>query len=79
MLPGRPPVEPYLHGILERDPPETYVAWRQEVELLSKAALTDSELGELLGDYPLKRHELLRDQSKRVFEQLASLTKEHGQ
>src|SRR5206468_2015948 len=30
-LPGRPPVEPYLHGISEWEPPQTTVAWRDEV------------------------------------------------
>src|SRR4051812_6390474 len=30
-LPGRPPVEPYLHGVSEREPPQTHVAWREEV------------------------------------------------
>jgi len=77
-LPGRPPVEPYLHGSLEREAPETYVAWRKEVEQLSKAGFSDKELGELLADYPLKPHELLRDQSNRVFKRLASLAKQHG-
>src|SRR5207249_9168121 len=28
-LPGRPSVEPYLHGISGWDPPETHVAWRE--------------------------------------------------
>src|SRR5262249_25567971 len=30
-LPGRPPVADWLHGVAEWQPPETYVAWRQEV------------------------------------------------
>ena len=33
-LPGRPKVEPYLHGLAEWQPPETQVAWREEVERL---------------------------------------------
>jgi CRISPR-associated endonuclease/helicase Cas3 len=75
-LPGRPPVEPYLHGIAERDPPQTYVAWREEVwELDPRGKLHSGPLfrdaderrdferyaRELLEDYPLKPHELLRD------------------
>lgn len=35
-LPGRPPVAPYLHGETDWEPPETYVAWRSEVELISQ-------------------------------------------
>jgi CRISPR-associated endonuclease/helicase Cas3 len=69
-LPGRPPVAEYLHGVTEGEPPETYVAWREEVELLRDSGLSDKELGELLADYPLKPHELLRDQTRRVFEEL---------
>jgi CRISPR-associated endonuclease/helicase Cas3 len=63
-LPGRPPVEPYLHGISEWQPPETHVAWREEVGII-----TD----DLLDDYPLKPHELLRDTSSRVFDRLKKL------
>ena len=34
-LPGRPPVAPYLHGPEDGKPPETQVAWREEVGLLA--------------------------------------------
>jgi len=69
-LPGRPPVEPYLHGITTWEPPETFVAWRDDVELLEPAGLTPKQLAELLDDYPLKPHELLRDATYRVRDQL---------
>jgi CRISPR-associated endonuclease/helicase Cas3 len=36
-LPGRPPLEPYLHGVRAGEPPETRVAWREEVELRNQA------------------------------------------
>jgi CRISPR-associated endonuclease/helicase Cas3 len=71
---GRPALAPYLHGVLENEPPETRVAWREEV-----AKLKTEELralyppGELLTDYPLKPHELLRDRSDRVWEALAKM------
>ena len=42
-LPGRPPVEPYLHGLSDRDPPETYVAWREEVAAWRDIAKTARE------------------------------------
>jgi CRISPR-associated endonuclease/helicase Cas3 len=32
---GRPPVEPYLHGLNEWEPPETRFAWREEVEKIT--------------------------------------------
>ncbi len=91
-LPGRPLVEPYLHGISAWEPAETHVAWREEVWLLRLSFDSDEErdklqksernrLGklaaELLEDYPLKPHELLRDRSDRVFKHLAAIAERH--
>jgi CRISPR-associated endonuclease/helicase Cas3 len=76
-LPGRPPVADYLHGVADWEPSETQVAWRTEVELLNTPALRElyppSVLAELLADYPLLPHELLRDRAVRVLEQLKKL------
>jgi CRISPR-associated endonuclease/helicase Cas3 len=87
-LPGRPPVEPYLHGITPWEPPETHVAWREDVQKLTLTYATEEErrepeandrrrlakrIPEWLDDYPLKPHELLRDNSKRVFDRLSKL------
>lgn len=74
-MPGRPPVEPYLHGIAEWEPPETYVAWREEVEVITGQLLEQYPPADLLDDYPLKPHELLHDRSDRVFTHLESLSK----
>lgn len=88
-LPGRPPVEPYLHGISEWQPPETYIAWRQEVWELRRE-FTDEEdrkqfqefAAELLEDYPLKPHELLRDSTFRknsgIRDKLVTLAEKYG-
>jgi len=76
-LPGRPPVEPYLHGISEWQTPETYVAWREEVELITGDLLERYNPEDLLEDYPLKPHELLRGRSDRVFKHLQTLAEEH--
>ena len=71
-LPGRPPIAPYLHGETpDWDPPETLVAWRSEVELIAGPLLDFFAPDELLADYPLKPHELLRDRSSRIQEHLA--------
>ena len=61
-LPSRPPVEPYLHGISDYDPPQTTIAWRREVELLTQEILEQNKLEpeEILDLYPLKPHEELR-------------------
>ncbi len=72
-LPGRPMVEPYLHGISEWEPPETQVGWRKEVGILTGDLLAEYEPEGLLEDYPLKSHELLRDRSSRVFGRLEKL------
>jgi CRISPR-associated endonuclease/helicase Cas3 len=77
-LPGRPPVERYLHGISGWEPPETHVAWREEVAVISGDLLGKYEPSELLDEYPLKPHELLRDNSNRVFDRLKKLKADPG-
>src|SRR6185312_3908194 len=72
-LPGRPPVEPYLHGVGGWEPPETHVAWREEVGAITDDLLEQFDPKDLLEDYPLKPHELLRDNSSRVFDRLKKL------
>jgi CRISPR-associated endonuclease/helicase Cas3 len=72
-LPGRPKVEPYLHGIAGWEPPETHVAWREEVERITGEMLKENEPEDLLDDYPLKPHELLKDNSSRVYDRLKKL------
>lgn len=71
---ARPPVAPYLHGEAEWKPPETHVAWREELDVLDTAELRDAyPPADLLDDFPLKPHELLRDTSERVFDHIAAL------
>jgi len=76
-LPGRPPVADWLHGVAGWEPPETHVAWREEVSYLTGALLTRCEPESLLEDYPLKPHELLRDSSGRVLGHLRKLAETH--
>ena len=77
-LPGRPPVEPYLHGIREYEPPETQVAWREEVGLIVGDLLAEYPPEDLLDEYPLKPHELLGDTSKRIWNELVKLADRFG-
>jgi CRISPR-associated endonuclease/helicase Cas3 len=72
-LPGCPPVADWLHGVAEWEPPETHVAWREEVALLTPSLREKHQPDDLLDDYPLKPHELLRDQTKRIFQNLKLL------
>jgi CRISPR-associated endonuclease/helicase Cas3 len=77
-MPGRPPVEPYLHGLAEWEPPRTSVAWRQEVASITNELIErhgDRFLQALLEDYPLKPHELLNDTSERVYRCLEAIGK----
>ncbi|MBX9582153.1 MAG: type I-U CRISPR-associated helicase/endonuclease Cas3, partial [Gemmataceae bacterium] len=72
-LPGRPHVAPYLHGLGGWEPPQTFVAWREEVEVVIGELLARYKPKVLLEEYPLKPHELLRDASYRVFDRLSKL------
>ncbi len=75
-LPGRPMVEPYLHGITDWEPPQTQFAWRQEVdEITTRELLEEYPPTELLLSYPLKHYELLTEPSYRAFKHLESLAK----
>jgi len=75
-MPGRPPVEPYLHGIRDWEPPRTSVAWREEVHLLDTDDLpARNQPEDLLEEYPLKPHELLSDTSERVLKELSAMHK----
>jgi CRISPR-associated endonuclease/helicase Cas3 len=76
-LPGRPPVGPYLHGLTDREPAATVVAWREEVDVIGPTLRDRYQPDGLLEAYPLKPHELLRDRSDRVFKQLAEIAERH--
>ncbi len=69
-LPGRPAVEVYLHGLTEYEPPETHMAWRKDVHLLSRDEVDNQDRAELLLAYPLLPNELLREPSYRAIKHL---------
>ena len=82
-MPGRPPVEEYLHGVAEWEPPETHVAWRADLAVLSRAAGTaedgapspcsQEDLEEVFDVFPLRTAEQLRDRTDRVQKQLQAI------
>jgi CRISPR-associated endonuclease/helicase Cas3 len=76
-LPGRPPVGDWLHGVAAWEPPETHVAWREEVEVLTDDLRERYNPDDLLDDYPLKPHELLCDRTDRIFAQIKTLAAVH--
>lgn len=77
-MPGRPPVEAYLHGVAEYQEPETWVAWREEVGAITPDMFDDHPPRDLIEAYELKPHELLRDTSKRIFAGLRTLADRWG-
>ena len=77
-LPGRPPVEPYLHGISDWQRPETQVAWREDVSILTDDLLGRDTRDDLLDEYPLKPHELLHQSSDRVLDDLVAISRRMG-
>lgn len=73
-LPGRPHVEPYLHGLPSGwETPEVHVGWREEVERITGPLLETSPAKDLLEAFPLKPHELLGDNINRVHDRLKKL------
>jgi len=75
-MPGRPAVESYLHG-LTSDPPETYVAWRKEVDLLDRANADAETLRDWFRACHIEARERLRDRTDRVESALQDLLKSH--
>ncbi len=67
-LSARPPVAPYLHGEAEWQPPETHLAWRDDLDFRHIDAPED-----FLEKFPLRPRELLRDTSKRIAQKLEKL------
>ncbi len=69
-LPGRPPVDEWLHGKAAWEVPRTSVAWRAEVEWLTSEHLGRDTLDDFLADYPLRSREVLSDITSRVLQHL---------
>lgn len=76
VLPGRPKIEPYLHGLREPER-ETRIAWRTDVDLIEKMVNDSDSPASLVEDYPLKPQELLRDSTDRVFKNLLGLAEKY--
>jgi len=78
VMPGRPEVAPFLHGFTH-DPPETIIAWRQEIGLLAKKNVDEEALSLWFRACRTEARERLRDVTDRVKKGLESLLKEHRQ
>ncbi len=75
-MPGRPDVAPYLHG-QTNDPPETYIAWRNEVSLFKTHRIDGSQLRNWFRSCRIRSDERLSDRTDRVRKFLRSLHGEH--
>lgn len=75
-FPGRREVAPYLHGLTD-DLPETHVAWRAEVQLLSEAHCDESAMNDWFLDCRIESREKLRDRTDRVKKVLEKLLRAH--
>lgn len=73
-LPGRPPVERWLHGI-EASPPEMYVAWRADVGYIHGAS--GAMLSRLFEEHPIHSRERLRGSVTDVVAELAKIAKRY--
>jgi CRISPR-associated endonuclease/helicase Cas3 len=69
-IPGRPPVEPFLHGIRENELPETRFAWRLDVDFLRHDGIDDDQRTEVTYAFPLLPMELLKEPSYRAIKHL---------
>jgi CRISPR-associated endonuclease/helicase Cas3 len=80
-LPGRPVVEPFLHGQVEYEVPQTRIAWRRDVQILpgDMLGVDDDTRSELLLAYPLLPKELLCEPTERAFRHLQKLGQRHPQ
>jgi len=75
-FPGRIEVAPFLHGLSD-EAPLTYIVWRKEVALLSKARVSREMLGDWFRACRIETHERLRDRTDRVKKALQKLLKNH--
>lgn len=76
-MPGRLEVAPYLHGLADKGPPETYVVWRKEVKVLDEVGADLETLRNWFRACRIEARERLRDRSDRVKSALQKLLEKH--
>jgi CRISPR-associated endonuclease/helicase Cas3 len=73
--PARPAVDSWLHG-KQDDIPETYVAWRGDVQYLLSEDIDPDDRKEVLQKYRLLAHELLREPTTQLIAKLETLAQD---
>lgn len=73
--PERPQIAPWLHGV-ERDTPETWFVWREDVKWLTGYAVKEDDAMKVFDVYGIRPHEQLRETSKEATEKLMKLSQQ---
>jgi CRISPR-associated endonuclease/helicase Cas3 len=73
-----PPVEPYLHGELDEETPETEIAWRADLETLLDWKVSDDLLERVFEYYPVRSAERLREPTSRVKKKISEIVERLG-
>lgn len=68
--PSRPEVEPWLHGKQENNPPRVHIAWREDVEGLTRESIDGDDLRQVFKKYRLLGHEQLQEPVNRLLKHL---------
>ena len=74
-----PQVEKWLHGQQDAEPPETAVAWREEVKFLAQPGVSAKDRDRALEVYRLLPHERLSEPSSRVRDKLLEIASTWGE
>ena len=76
-LPGRPEVAPYLHGVSDYDPPQTYIAWREEVSVFGEAWVDTEKLTDWFRACAIASCERLSENTSEIKKALGKLLSAH--
>lgn len=68
-----PPVEPWLHGKQDKELPETELAWRSDIEILTEWGVSETQIEQVLEFYPIRPEERLSEPTRRVQDKLGEL------
>jgi len=76
-LPGRPNVEPYLHGVADHNYPRIRIAWRSDVSYLAKANAdklpSEDDLERVFKAFPIRSAERMQCRIDHFFKELNSI------
>jgi CRISPR-associated endonuclease/helicase Cas3 len=74
-----PPIQAWLHGKQESEPPDTELAWRSDIRFLTDWEISTVQITEILEYYPVLAREKLTEPTMRVNKKLAEILQRIGQ